>query len=229
MFGTFDDGYATVNQAFVTVFDHLLNPMDASDVIQHNPTGGTSFFFVTNIAFILIMSQFLIAVLCGAFDDVRDEITADARDAAIPIGFVATSQANKFERSNNFFVNNFLSWNHKTCGMETEIIVEVLEKLKREAMSLKQGHKVLDTGVGSGLIGKEIVTGTRLWTELQLRGCDNIANFNRFLIKWGVRRAGSADRDVSVKATAQLYREEIMELLDKTQHKVHELMALEHS
>merc|ERR1711865_545351 len=209
MFGTFEEGYSSLFSSAVTVFGHVLDPMDASDLTEHNPSGSLSFWLITNITFILIMSQFLIAVLCGSFDTVRDEIDANARDAAIPEGFSHITVVDMAERSDNFFCNNFLSWNHKICGVQTQIVVEICRKLKKEET--------------------EIATAQQIHDSLKLRGITEISVANDLMRKLGVKKSEGHENDnlADLKDTAQGYRDEIAEALEEAMKKMGELTALQ--
>ena len=54
---------------------------------MHQPYGAPIFYIFANVWFLLVMSQFLIAVLCGSFDAVRGEQEEAADNESIGEGY----------------------------------------------------------------------------------------------------------------------------------------------
>jgi len=215
MFGAFASGYQTVDRAFVNVFFVLAGePYGMEDAFkEHNQEGTVAFFFVSNVVFILIMSQFLIAVLCGAFDTVRDEMNARDRDAKLPRGYAVIKQHSMAETTRSFMLNNFAFWNHHTCGIQTQILQECLTKLRF--------HKI------------EVATGEQMKTELMERKVSPSCVQN-FLEEWGCQKIakgeGSSIADHltnSITDTATELREEVKVLVKEIQSKVAQLSVLD--
>ena len=109
-------------------------------------------------------------------------------------------------------MNNFFAWNHCTCGIQTQIIEEVLEKLRFYQV--------------------EMATGDQIKTELNARGIMNPKLINRFILGWGVVEKtgdapGIADHLVrSVLDTRAELRDEIVALTTQVSKKMAQLKAL---
>ena len=109
------------------MFDILLNPhaLDAESATLNDPdevffTG--VFYFVVNCAFILILSQFLIAVLCGSFDAVREEQKQTDELEQIPHGYTPIQVE---VHTTSAAVINFFRFESLTAGLPSWRLIEV--------------------------------------------------------------------------------------------------------
>ena len=79
------------------------------------------------------MSQFLIAILCGSFDDVREKEREQAEKDSIPTGYITLASNSLFVTPGitsgqsmwEFFLNLF-RWNYDVCGMSGHTLCDIV-------------------------------------------------------------------------------------------------------
>lgn len=94
IFGVYDDSFDASSDPWftswfyivVSVFDHLINPWEKSEVLT-NRFASTFYYMLSTTAFLLIFSQFLIAVLCDSFTAVREELSTATAEITLRRGW----------------------------------------------------------------------------------------------------------------------------------------------
>lgn len=75
-------------------------------------------------------------MLCGAFDAVRFEMHEQSKEAEIPVGFELTREHRHCQIEPKCMVNNSINWSHKTCRMDSILIVDALLVLRKQGVFL---------------------------------------------------------------------------------------------
>ena len=92
IFGVYDDAFDASGSGYdllyvtVSVFTHLIDPWEKADVLT-NRFASTLYYVASTTFFLLIFSQFLIAVLCDSFTSVREELSAAASHITLKRGW----------------------------------------------------------------------------------------------------------------------------------------------
>ncbi|KAG8462396.1 hypothetical protein KFE25_012216 [Diacronema lutheri] len=98
--GAFDGTNSPFSSAFAASFDVVVQgaPLDsgASAVV---PDAALLMYFVLNVALLLVLAQFFIAILVDAFDRARQAEEVKQLDRGVPPGFVSTACATLAERA----------------------------------------------------------------------------------------------------------------------------------
>jgi hypothetical protein len=86
LFGIPNANFAHAGKGFFNVFDHVLNTYsEPSDSIWYLKQ---FYFLLSSVVFLLMLSQFVVAVLVGAFEEVRAEAKEEAKSEAVDAGWI---------------------------------------------------------------------------------------------------------------------------------------------
>ena len=116
MFGIYEAGYSTWDGAMWSCVDFFFNSYAMDDAtVEHNLASGMYFYVVVNLGVLLILSQFIIGILCGSFDTVRSAM-AEEVFYSLPAGF-APADDSEFVHYNAVITSMGGCWHWDTLQM----------------------------------------------------------------------------------------------------------------
>merc|ERR1719473_386247 len=117
------------------MFDVLMNSYTNSSSLH-----GALFYVVANLFFLLILSQFLIAILCGAFDEVRQNLRTEVEQYAVPAGWVEVRRKKETcEIAGEGICGHMMGmiyWDSWTCGVINKVLSVLLASEMQDGLTL---------------------------------------------------------------------------------------------
>ena len=128
---TQDDSFTFVfsmragSNAFLSTFDILMNSFEVTDARgNHLPVASAVFYVVINLAFLLIMGQFIIAILCGSFDETREAQSEQEERDKPPTGYVLIEPT---WCSWSHFVMQLVQWDFHIAEMPAKDLLAMID------------------------------------------------------------------------------------------------------